>query len=112
MSSANLAGFSLETVVLEATAAKAIRHQDKACRSRALSVSHSQQHSQMIVDVACSRCATPQRCTAPVSTGKGLHGRAANVLTPAGWRCFECATAEGFWTEGRDGFAKLLVGWE
>jgi hypothetical protein len=112
MPSANRAGFSLETVVLAAAAAGAIAHQDKACRSRTLSVSHSQQPSQMIVDVACSRCATPQRCSAPVSTGKGLHGRAANVLTPAGWRCFECAATEGFWIEGRDGFAKLLVGQE
>jgi hypothetical protein len=107
---ANRAGFSLETVVLEPAQAGAIRHRS-ACRSRTLSVNHDQQHSQMIVGIACSACATPQRCTAPISNGRGVHGRDANVLTPVGWRCFECAAADGFWTE-RDGFAKLLVGWE
>jgi hypothetical protein len=109
MTTANSAGFSLEWVVLSAAQAKATRHQDSACHSRTLSVAHAAHHGGLIETVTCSACATPQRCTAP-SAG-GSHGRPANVLTPAGWRCFECAAAGGYWNERRDGFARLLVGW-
>ena len=105
----NSTGFSLEPVVLSAAHAKVTRHQDSACRSRTLIVAHDTRQGGLIADVSCLACATPQRCTAP-SAG-GSHGRPANVLTPAGWRCFECAAAGGYWNERRDGFARLLVGW-
>ena len=111
MTTANSTGFSLEPVVLSAAHAKATRHQDSACRSRTLIIAHEPSRGGLIVAVSCSACATPQHCSALTSTGH-LQGRSANVLTPDGWRCFECAAAGGYWNERRDGFARLLVGWD
>jgi hypothetical protein len=110
MTTANNAGFSLERIILDGSRAKAIHHQDGTCHSHTVIVAHDVRHGGVIETVTCSLCATPQRCAAP--SADGTHGRLANVLTPAGWRCFECAAAAGFWHEERDSLMELLVGWD
>ena len=97
-------------VTLSAALGKASDH-NGPCRGRTLSVLFARDRNGVkIMSVACEACAAPQHCTRPTTAG-GRHGRLANVLTPAGWRCWECAQSDGFWSETTDGFAKLLCGW-
>jgi hypothetical protein len=102
-------GYSLETIRLKGALARAIEHGRPGCRGRTVAVTHDKFSNGLIIGVACTSCAMPQHCAAP--TAGGRHGRAATVLTPAGWRCFECAHQDGYWSEERYGFVNLLCGW-
>jgi hypothetical protein len=105
----NSMGYSHQAVVIPPSRAKAIQHSQYGCRGRTVAVSYDTHNSNAIVGVACVTCFIPQRCATVIVAGYH-HGRVANVLTPLGWRCFECAKAQGFWDEKRDGFAKLICG--
>ena len=100
-------GGPVHLVIVPPARAKAVQHSKYECRSRTVAVSYDARNSNAIAGVACAFCSMPQRCSAPTSGGN-VHGRTANVLTPLGWRCFECAKAAGLWNERRDGFSKLI----
>lgn len=102
-------GTWLEDLTLDAAKAKSMRHNYAACRGQVVTICRSDDRGLgMTTGVACARCASPQRCTAAVRNGS--HGATAELLTPAGWRCFGCAEIAGLWSPA-DGFTRVLVGW-
>ncbi len=110
MATANSMGLSVKNIVLNGARAKVIQHSSYGCKGRTVSVVCDECNGGAIVGVACAACAVPQRCTTPLTGGTARHGREATVITPAGWRCLECAQEQGLWNQTRDGFGTLIVG--
>jgi hypothetical protein len=104
-------GYSIRNVGLDRDQAKILQHYSHGCKGgRTVCVVYDTRGNGAIIAVACAACGLAQHCTTPTPgrTGTSRHGREATTLTPAGWRCLECAADQGFWEEKRDGFAKLV----